>query len=367
MHYHIILTERCNLRCSYCYGKSMKEFKNGLEEKWDYDMETPVDSEVEVKKIKKLIKEDDALIFYGGEPLIMMDKIKEIMDNVNCRFMIQTNGVLLDQLPAKYLNKMKKMLVSIDGDEERTDENRGKGRYKTVIGNIKKIRENGYKGEIVARMVITKGDLFDQIMHVVWLIKNGIYDSIHWQIDAEFYKFDFDKEGFSKFVEEYNESLEKLIKWWVEEIKKGRAWRIYPFLGVLGRVVGWDREKRLPCGSGFANFTINTKGDLTACPIMNSVKNMYCGDVDTGVKKEINCAGWCVGCDYFEVCGGRCLYSNSAQLWPREGHDLVCLTIKKLIDSLRGYSKEILELIDSGIVSLDDFEFEKYFGPEIIP
>ncbi|MBU3912936.1 MAG: radical SAM protein [Nanoarchaeota archaeon] len=26
MHFHIILTEKCNSQCKYCYEKSMKEF-----------------------------------------------------------------------------------------------------------------------------------------------------------------------------------------------------------------------------------------------------------------------------------------------------------------------------------------------------
>jgi len=135
---------------------------------------------------------------------------------------------------------------------------------------------------------------------------------------------------------------------------------IYPFVGILNRIKGWDKETRLPCGAGFANLTISTKGDLSACPIMNSVKNFYCGSVDTGVEKEIDCANWCVGCEYFSICGGRCLYSNYAQLWPKEGFDLVCRTIKYLIEGIRQRSKELN-------LKAKDFEYEKYFGPEIIP
>ena len=44
MHFHIILTEKCNLRCKYCYEKSMNEFNNGLDKKWSYDFDAPWDS-----------------------------------------------------------------------------------------------------------------------------------------------------------------------------------------------------------------------------------------------------------------------------------------------------------------------------------
>jgi len=346
----------------------MNEFDNGLGDKWDYDMKAPFDSEVRVERLKRFIKPEDTLIFYGGEPLVMMPRMMEIMDQVDCKFQIQSNGILLNQLPTKYLLKLSKMLISIDGDSDRTDTNRGKMKYKIITKNLEDARLRGFTGEIVARMTIEFSDIYKQIMHINELIKKGLFDSIHWQIDAEFYGNDYNRENFTKFVREYNSDIDKLLNWWVSEIKEGRVPMLYPFVGILHRVVGWDKETRLPCGSGYANYTINTKGDLSACPIMNSVENFYCGSIDSNEeKKEINCGGECNNCDYFKICGGRCLYSNDAQLWPKEGHDQVCETIKYLIDGIKERSSEILELIEKGVISREDFDYEKYFGPEIIP
>ena len=368
MQYHIILTERCNLKCKYCYEKSMKEFDNGLGKKWDYDNETPFDSEVEIEKIKKIVKGSDRLIFYGGEPLVMNEKIKEIMDNMNCKFGIQTNGLLLKKLPIEYLKRIDKMLVSIDGDEERTDNNRGRGVYRLVIKNLKELRSHGYTGEIVARMTISFSDIFKQVKNIIKLIDEGIFDSLHWQIDAGFYKFDFDKEKFTKFVKEYNEEITSLVEFWVKSVSEGKVYKIYPFLGIFNRLTGRDKETRLPCGSGYENFTINTSGKLSACPIMNSVQNFYCGSVDKGIQKEIVINDLdCKNCSVKDVCGGRCLYWRDAKLWPVEGDKLICETIKHLINSIKKKVPEIEEAISSGIVSEKDFEFEKYFGPEIIP
>ena len=368
MHYHIILTERCNMKCKYCYEKSMNEFENGLETKWKYDLQTPTDSEVNISNLKDFLKKEDTLIFYGGEPLMKLDKIKEIMDSVDCKFMIQTNGMFLDKIPKEYLLRLDKMLVSIDGTKERDIENKGNLHYDKVIENLKKIRELGYKNEIVARMVVSeKPDIYEQVLHIVSLINSGLFNSIHWQIDAEFYKFDFEKEKFSIFVKEYNKSLTKLLNWWIERLKAGELVKIYPFIGILARVMGWDTETRLPCGAGYKNFSINTKGDLSACPIMNSVKNFYCGNIHEGITKEINCENWCVDCEYLPICGGRCLYSNYAQLWPKEGHDLLCKTIKHLIDSIKKLKLEINLLIEKGVIEKKDFNYEKYFGPKMIP
>lgn len=346
----------------------MQEFDNGLGEKWNYDNETPFDSEVSIEKIKNVVKDTDRLIFYGGEPLVMADRIKEIMDKMDCKFGIQTNGLLLKRLPIEYLKRIDKMLVSIDGDEERTDVNRGKGVYKLVLKNLRELRAHGYTGEIVARMTLSFPDVFKQVKHIIELIDEEVFDSIHWQIDAGFYKFDFDKEKFSKFVKEYNKGITSLIEFWVKEISEGKVYQIYPFLGVFNRLTGRDTETRLPCGSGYGNFTINTSGKLSACPIMNSVKKFYCGDVENGIEKEIEIKDSnCQKCSVKDVCGGRCLYWRDAKLWPPEGDKLICDTIKHLINSIKEKVPEIEEAIQSGLVNEKGFEFEKYFGPEIIP
>lgn len=373
MHYHIILTERCNLRCKYCYEKSMDEFDNELDKTWDYDMNTPVDSEVSIGRLKKILKNDDTLIFYGGEPLVMIDKIKEIMDNFNCRFIMQTNGILLDQLPKEYLNRMKKILVSIDGDRERTNFNRGEGKYEIILKNINKAREEGFEGEIVARMTLSFPDIYDQTIHLIELIKKNIFDSIHWQIDAGFYKFDFNFDRFSEFVEEYNYNINKLVDFWIEEMKQKKiVWKIYPFLGIYERIKNksnyFNNNFILPCGSGHSNFTINTSGKISACPIMNSVKNLYCGSIEEGIKRKIgidNSA--CTSCEFYSVCGGRCLYWKEAKLWPKEGDELICKTIKFLIKKIESVYPIIQNMIKDKIINEDFFEYEKYFGPEIIP
>jgi uncharacterized protein len=341
----------------------MKEFENGLEKKWEFDSSVPVDSEISVEDLKKFLKADDTLIFYGGEPLLKLDKIKEIMDNINVRFIIQTNGKLLDTVPDNYLMKFSKMLVSIDGDKKRTDFNKGEGTYDKVVSNVKNVRERGFKNELVARMTISFPDLFEQVRHLLDL---GIFDSFHWQIDAGFYKNDFDSDEFSIFVEEYNESVKELIDFWISKMKEGKVLMLYPFIGIVESILKGEKTK-LRCGSGYSNYTINTNGMISACPILNGVKNFYCGEIGEEGLKEISVVEPCTICDYFDLCGGRCLYSNYAKLWPEEGEKLICKTIIFLIDSLKERIPKIKKLIDEGVIGLEDFNYEKYFGPEIIP
>jgi putative peptide-modifying radical SAM enzyme len=352
----------------------MEEFDNALKDKFEFDFEVPSDSKVEGKKIAEFLKEGDTLIFYGGEPLVNFQKMKEIIDEVEkskkkIKFCMQTNGKLLDEIPLIYLKKLSKILVSIDGDKRRTDYNRGLGTYDKVLKNLVEIREKGYSGEIVARMTLDFSDIYQQVTHIVGLIERHIFDSVHWQIDAGFYKHDFNIKQFKIFVKEYNKSIYRLLDFWVDYMReKKKVLKLYPFLGIF-ECLYYNKPTKLQCGSGYANYTISTDGKIVACPIMNGIKDFYCGDLNKPKEdlKEIYVKEPCTSCKYLEICGGRCLYSNYAKLWPEEGEELICNTIFNLIEGVNDKLNEIKELIEKKVVFEYDFEFERYFGPEIIP
>ena len=366
MHYHLVLTTKCNSKCRYCYGKSMKE-ENDLCEKFCFDFSSD-SREIDVDKLKKFIEKDkEAVIeFYGGEPLLKINKIKEIINKIDVPFRMQTNGKLLDKIPIEYLKKIGKILVSIDGNKEKTDCNRGKGSYDKVISNIKKIRKDGYKGEIAARMCISGfSDIYEQVKHLIDL---GLFDSIHWQLDAGFYKCDYDFDKFSKFVDEYNKEITKLIDYWVDEMKKGKVLMLYPFVGIMDSLLKGEKSG-LRCGAGYAGYAIGCDGKIYACPITTSIKDFEAGTLENNPKelKKFGFCNRCLKCKIKDLCGGRCLYWNKTNLWPKEGNELICKTIRHLISELRLRFDEIKKLIDRGEIKQSDFNYEKFFGPEIIP
>ncbi len=368
MHYHIILTTKCNSQCKYCYEKSMNDFDTDIEQKVNLDLSAPESSEIDATALKKFINKDinPVIIFYGGEPLLNINKIKEIIDNIDVPYRMQTNGKLLDKLPIDYLNKIGKILVSIDGDKERTDFNRGKGTYNLVIKNISQIKEKDYLGEIIARMTLNleSPDIFEQVLH---LIDSG-FSSVHWQIDAGFYAYDYDNEKLSLFVKEYNSSITKLIDYWVGQMKNQKVLKLYPFIGIVDSLLK-NEKTLLRCGAGHSGYAIRTDGKLVACPIMTWIQDFVSGDLNSDPKelKKFPMTKRCKNCEVKNICGGRCLYWQYLKLWPEEGNELICKTIKHLVAELKNRIPEIKELIDKETISYKDFEYEKYFGPEIIP
>jgi uncharacterized protein len=362
-----MVTDRCNLQCRYCYQKSMED--TGIDSGFTVRCVNSSVFDVEVNRLKMFLEKDcnPVIIFYGGEPLLEIGVITGIMDGLDgmdIPFRIQTNGLLLDTLPKKYLNRIGKILVSLDGDKQRTDLNRGKGVFDRVMKNISVVKK-WYTGEIVARMTIAQ-DCPDILEQVVYILKN--FSSVHWQLDAGFYYSDFNEYIFSEFVKEYNKGISKLIRYWVNTMKTGNVLRLYPFLGVMHSLL-FNEKSQLRCGAGHAGYCIGTDGVIVACPITNYMKDFVAGTVDMHPNdlKKFEVSGRCLECDIKHLCGGRCLYWNKGRLWPERGDDLICDTVHHLIKELQSVKPEIVSLIDNQIIKKSDFVYEKYFGPEIIP
>jgi putative peptide-modifying radical SAM enzyme len=164
----VYTTGRCNLNCSYCGGSFDPKI-------------VPWSVEYSLNDLEGLIREEDVVAFYGGEPLLNQEFIKDFMDMFTVsRWVVQTNGLLLHRLEKSIIERFDAILVSIDGDSSLTDRFRGRGVYRRVLENVKKIREDGYTGDIIARMTITEeSSIYRDVKH---LLSTGLFNHIHWQI-----------------------------------------------------------------------------------------------------------------------------------------------------------------------------------------
>lgn len=374
MRFYVTLTSNCNLKCRYCYEKSCEDFGSdfhGLAV--DYSLPSSVAYDTYLLKEFLRKDRDPVIVFYGGEPLIQMDKLREMTDQVKAsRFMIQTNGLLLDRLEPAYVNRLDTILVSIDGDEELTDYYRGKGTYSRLTENIRTIRERGFGGEIIARMTVGEETEIDR--QVLALAQNGQLpiSSVHWQLDALFWQNDFPRRRFAEWAaQNYNPRLRKLIRAWLEHMRThGEVLRLYPLVGVMHSLLD-NEPSRLHCGAGWMMFNVQTDGNITPCPVMAGMKDFYLGNIretsPESLKDAVSVSEPCTACDTYPICGGRCLYANATKLWGDEGFDQVCGTIRNMIDALLEVMPEVKLLVDEGRIRPADFEYTKYNSCEIIP
>ncbi|MEM3731628.1 MAG: TIGR04084 family radical SAM/SPASM domain-containing protein [Candidatus Bathyarchaeia archaeon] len=375
MFFHVMLTTECNLQCRYCFGEALEDFDSdfgfgGL----DVDYSLPKRISYDVAVLNQFCSQDlnCVLIFYGGEPLLCLDKVKAIMDHVRAKhFIVQTNGLFLDRLEPEYVNRFHTILVSVDGDEALTDFYRGHGTFRRVVENLKLVRRNGFGGEIVARMtVMEQTDIYKQVR---WLVENGdfAFHSVHWQLNAGFWN-DFEKRYFKRWAERsYNPGIRRLVHFWVDYMEWfGVVLRLYPFLGIAQSILTGETQCLLRCGGGWINYAIQTDGHIIPCPTMWGMKDYYLGHISTANPlnlPKIFVGEPCTKCEIYGLCGGRCLYANITKRWKENAYKEVCKTVQNLIEAVSKEIPRIRNLIKSGRVRLEDFNFMKYNGCEIIP
>ena len=317
---------------------------------------------------------DCVLTFYGGEPLLEADKLKQIVDKIKPKhFMIQTNGLLLDKLEPKYVNHFHTILVSIDGPEALTDYYRGKGTFRKVVDNLKLIKRNGFGGELIARMtVMEQTDINKQVK---WLLDNDefSFSSVHWQLNAGFWGNDYQRRNFEQWTKSnYIPGLKQLAHFWVDQMEeKGEVLKLYPLLGIAYSLLHDEKNCLLRCGGGWINYAIQTDGYIIPCPTMWGMKKYYLGHVSDANPLELKqlfvSEKPCVGCSILNVCGGRCLYTNITKRWSDDAYSKVCHTVEELVEAVKVEVPRIQQLIKNEKIGIEDFDFLKYNGCEIIP
>ena len=374
MFFHVVLTTECNLQCRYCFGETMEDFDEDFGE-FNVDYSLPKKVNYDVKMLADFCNRDpDCVVtFYGGEPLLCNDEIRQIMDIVKPKhFMIQTNGLLLDRLEPEYVNRFHTILVSLDGDETLTDYYRGKGTFRNVVNNLKLIAKNGFRGELIARMtVMEQTDIYKQ---VTWLLDNEEFrfSSVHWQLNAGFWGNDYKRRDFKRWsAESYIPSVAKLARFWVDQMEEEHVvYRLYPLLGIAESMLSGEKNCLLRCGGGWINYAVQTDGNIIPCPTMWGMKDYYLGHIrdanPLGIRKLFMNEP-CTSCEVFGICGGRCLYANITRRWNENAYASVCNTVRELIKSVEVELPRIKRLIANGAVSQRDFEFINYNGCEIIP
>ena len=118
----VMLTYNCQMECSYC---SIDRSRPDMPE------------DVLFKSIDLLLTsplEEVELQFFGGEPLLRWDLIKKGINyaqrksqqkNKKIKYLLTTNGLLLDEEKTSFLKKYKiTVMFSLDGDEKTQLQNR---------------------------------------------------------------------------------------------------------------------------------------------------------------------------------------------------------------------------------------------------
>ncbi len=337
----------------------------------------PINLDYSTKDLVQFLSKDSenpVVAFYGGEPTINFQKIIGIMDKIPSGiFCLQTNGTLLRRIPISYLKRFETILLSIDGGPQITDFYRGENIYDKIIEGGLFLRNNEFKGDLVARMTVSsETDIFKEVMHLIEL-ETINFDHIHWQLDVMWdIGFEENQIELSAWINEsYNPGISKLVYYWVDEIcSTGRIRGIAPFLGITYTLLSGERSK-LRCGAGNNFFAVTTDGKITMCPILPSYEFII-GDIFNSHPNElvdkITLTEPCTSCTVKDICGGRCLYTNKTKFWGEKGFNLICETVFHLISELNNQIPRILIAMNEFKIDIIDFKYPIIpNGVEVIP
>jgi radical SAM protein with 4Fe4S-binding SPASM domain len=150
----------------------------------------------------------------------------------------------------------------------------------------------------------------------------------------------------------------------------GEVWRLYPFVGVM-RSLLYGEPTHLRCGAGWCVFNIQTDGNITPCPVMAGMRDFYLGNIRNvspdALRDAVFVSEPCTSCEVFKICGGRCLYANATKLWGTRAYGEVCETVVNMIRALEDAMTEVKLLLETGRIQMQDFNYPRYNGAEIIP
>ena len=276
----VILTYRCDSRCSMCYI-----WKNP----------THPDYEVDIKTLEKLPGGFDYLNITGGEPTLRKDlmEICEVLNPKTKKLEISTNGLhieVLEPIVRKYPDI--KIRISIEGFEQTNDKIRGeKDGYKKKIDAMHRLVAAG--GTDLGFATTFQDENIEEVVDLYRLSKKLKIEfatsAIHNAF--QFHKNDnymYDRLRVAKGVE--NIISDMLNAWSV------KAWfRAYMNLGLISKILGHDRLH--PCTQGTDSVFIDPWADAYACNVRNDLlmgnlreqswDDIYNGEVAKIVRQKV--------------------------------------------------------------------------------
>ncbi|HHT57737.1 radical SAM protein [Herbinix luporum] len=244
----IEVTSQCNFRCKYCVfsgrysGQRIHKTDNMSLETAKKSIDLYLRYIEEAKDYNP--NRRPVISFYGGEPLLNFDLIKQCVEyakslyDEQIYFSVTTNGSLLTDDIIDFLVKEKfSTIVSLDGYKENHDRNRvnasGHGTFDFVMKNIKKLYEKQKTPVFLSTVFDYKTDFqkmeefFRENPQVVELTINGVNS--------------FGTDYFNQFTKEdyifFNKSLEELKESFIVDVQEGKNHNLNSFMHrVLGDI-----------------------------------------------------------------------------------------------------------------------------------
>ena len=373
----MLLTNDCNLACSYCFESNKGK---------DY---MPKEMALDILKATYNQVDPMAGIFtlnmFGGEPLMNWDTFKAVCDyvlenNLKIRITATTNLTLLTDEMIDYIDELSiPVLVSVDGIKEVHDKHRCNS-FDKVIENMKKLidRDLGYL--IEARMTVAPDTAKYMYESVKMLVDLGINNIAN--VPAS--DLDWDAQSIQDYKDNYEKILDMYIDILNDETNK-RNISLYKVDQALNLALEPIKEDTSMCNIGNPRWVIvDWKGDIWPCPdypttdnvdlIAGKIGNFYTGVDETKVDHKPMVATYelerCKGCEAISICKSGCPYENYTKNGkfnePTIGY---CTLQKAFVEIIKAYQDKLLEATNIRSrqlnVLIENLKVKKYYDEKV--
>lgn len=365
----LLITEKCNLACSYCYSQG--GIRNP--KKMDFNTAKKV-IDYQINSIEEGTGNKNLVIFFhgDGEPTQNFDLIKDVTAYVKLEcgikgiiptFKLFTNGVFNNEISQFIINNNFNLIVSIDGVEHIHDKHRyfddGRGSFSYMIENSRNLIRN--KINIRARFTVTEHNV-NKMLDTVIFLKNEGFKGIVFEpvkksirtIENSIKPVDFDC---------YTSSLCRCIEYgYTNSIDIG-------CFHELRHSSIWERVKSKNssfCGASGNFFLVSPDGDIRSCFESNanpytyghisdnsliinqqSLKKLQLRTVDNITKcsecyAKFSCAG---GCSYNSIIKNN-QYMDIDTSYCKSNKSIIAKTIDVIYKNAHLDKNEILSLYE---------------------
>jgi SynChlorMet cassette radical SAM/SPASM protein ScmE len=321
----IAITNRCNLRCRYCY-----HFESDGDTGKDLPLEEWLKFFEELNRCAVM-----NLTLAGGEPFIRED-LREILDGIvknRMRFSLLSNGTLITDEMAAYLASTKRcdyVQVSIDGSVPIThDAFRGNGSFRKAVNGIRTLQR--HRVNVTVRVTIHRKNVHDLEGVAHFLLEELGLTGFGTNSAGLMGLCRKNAELVQLTTQERMLAMETLLK------LTGRYGdRISAMAGPLAEARGWlemeaARQAGMPslpnrgsltgCGCTSSMIAVRPDGVITPCNMLShielgrinedSLRDVWQNHAELKALRErhlipLGAFAFCRGCEYIPYCTGNC-------------------------------------------------------------
>ncbi|MCK9295086.1 MAG: 4Fe-4S cluster-binding domain-containing protein [Desulfobulbaceae bacterium] len=320
---HLSVTGRCNARCKGCINSTLT---NSFTD--DRRVAAPIQDTVPERDAACILhllaetdKQEAVICFYGGEPLLAMEKImkvKEIIDHACCplpvRYMLYTNGSLLEKAVADHPGFFKDLWltsISIDGRRAQHEAVRAGTDLPKIHQGLRALRRVAAGKTLMWSTLRENQSLADCFAEFLDLHEQQLLDLFfwHWVETEQPY------ERFADYCARYEADLETVMAHYLARLREGR---ILPVIHVNELVIfalTGLRRNSSGCGVEVADNFDLLDGKIHSCADLPP--EMAIGHIDDQGHPHIRPVDLtslvayktplgCYQCGVHDYCGGRC-------------------------------------------------------------